>query len=169
MSRHVDYQCFVGLAPKMPVPTLTISLPPFSAASKSLDIPILSRSFPSTPHLPPDAGSCRRISSKKSRVRLSVSKSSFGRSSEARDSVSDPIVMRPCRCSLGQLETIYCASRESSELEADSNDVGAGTPDFASSPEVLTCNKTLSGVVLSSGRDLFKALAAFVEVMVWMA
>ena len=165
MSRH----SFVGRAPKIPVPTLTISLPPFSAASKSPDIPILNRSFPSTPHLPPDVGSCRRTCSKTSRVRLRVSKSSFGRSSEARVSVSDPMVMSPWRWSLGQLAMICRASCTSSELEADSTDAMAGSPDFASSPEVLTCSKTLSGAVLSGGNDLFKAVAAFAEVTVWTA
>jgi len=64
---------------------------------------------------------------------------------------------------------IYCASCASSELGADSTDGMAGNPDFASSPEVFTCSKTLSGVVLSGGSDLFNALAAFAEVTVWMA
>lgn len=64
---------------------------------------------------------------------------------------------------------ICCASCTNSEVEVDSIEVRAGRPDFTSSPEVLTCNKTLIGVVLSGGSDLFKALAAFVEVTVWMA
>lgn len=41
---------FFGLEPKIPVPTRIISLPALSAASKSLDIPMLTTNRLSMPH-----------------------------------------------------------------------------------------------------------------------
>jgi len=42
-------------------------------------------------------------------------------------------------------------------------------PDFESSPEVLTCSRTRRGDGRSEGRALLSALAAFIELSVWMA
>lgn len=156
---------FFGLPPKIPVPTLTMSLPVPSAASKSLDIPMLNNSPPSSPHLPFSAESA---SSSTSLLCLSFSKSSFGFSVEWRDSVMEPIVISPWRWRWGQDVMTCFASRTSSDSGGAGTEVRGASPDFASSPDVLTCRRTFSGVVrvLSC---LFSASAPLAEPIVWTA
>ncbi|KAH3660330.1 hypothetical protein OGAPHI_006916 [Ogataea philodendri] len=96
-------------------PTLTELEPCLRASSKSLLMPMLSLSL-----VPSSASSfCDTCTS--------VLKSWF--SSEEVDCAMDPIVIRPSRCSFGHSSTITFASCKTSSGE---------TPDFWSSPEVLT-------------------------------
>lgn len=62
------------------------------------------------------------------------------------------------------------ASWPSSESQTKTEGDGrGGNPDFESSPEVLTCRKTLIGEVRSDGMALFRAVATLGDVRVWMA
>lgn len=92
--------CFVGLSPKIVLPTRTISLPALIAASKSALIPILSNNLPSFPHLLPAHEDLSSFSSK-SRVARSPSKSGLTSALEWEAS-HEPMVISPRRWSRGQ-------------------------------------------------------------------
>jgi len=116
--------------PKMVLPTLTSPLPMLIAPSKSSLIPMLNSSAPSP--------SCSSHSSL-SFSSLRHLKSSFSAPSPvALDLAIAPIVMSPSSLRWGQLSMMCLASSLVS---------GPGeTPDFASSPEVLTWMWMFSGV-----------------------
>lgn len=60
------------------------------------------------------------------------------------------------------------ATTINSESAGESSESG-GRPDFESSPEVLTCSRTLRGEESrSAGRALFTASAALIEDRVWI-
>lgn len=163
---------FICLDPNMPVPTRTISLPAFNAASKSLDIPILNKSLPSFPQSAfPVSDSNNGCNT--SLVAFKVSKSSFSEAVDC-DWASDPMVIRPCKCSLGHCEIMCRASWASSDSPGDGDDdFKGGRPDLTSSPEVFTWRRMFSGgswsIVRDFSRVLFRASAAFVDVRVCIA
>lgn len=100
-------------------------------------------------------------------MRFKASKSRFSSVCDS-DSVIDPIVISPCNRRRGHFSRICLAVTINSESAGESSDSGA-RPDFESSPEVLTCSRTLRGEESrSAGRALFTASAALIDDMVWI-
>ena len=60
------------------------------------------------------------------------------------------------------------ASKASSEVSSDDESVRGEIPDFESSPDVLIWIRTRRGEVRSVGSDLFRAVAALIELSVCM-
>ena len=81
------------------------------------------------------------------------------------------MVMSPRRRRRGHV-VMMCLARVTSSEPWCCCGSGAGargvSPDFASSPEVFTCKRMLSGAVRSAGSARSSAVAAFADVTVWM-
>jgi hypothetical protein len=122
---------FLGLSPKILVPTRTLLLPSFTACTKSALIPMLnsrSASWNSFPFSRKIRTSCFRVSFRQVKSGLSFVGSC--------DASHDPIVMRPRSFSPGQ-ESSTCMARSMMSPSEDSAVIGL-RPDLESSPDVLT-------------------------------